>query len=404
MNVRYTISSLQNARNKHLIARRIARIPNITMTQALLCLEHLPAVIFHSVPYDEAKALEKDLKNLGCTSLVEPVFPQSSVPGQSQEKSEEKEETTSALKEEKWVPLQPSSFVYPPAKEKADISSQTISAIKQKPFFKSKKLSFSLGLIVFVLILMAGIHFFFGSSKISGPLDSEKMTQKEIQASIDKMESKLQKDSLNPEDMEKTADLYKKMALQLTAPAMQLQYLSRAIRLKSDDPQIRAMLAKTYVDTARHLFTGENAIRFYQMAISFNPYNEAAWDGLIEAYEKNGQTKEAESTRQKKERLLGGTSRKILTQIQNYGEVLIPPRTSDKNLTLGYATKSSNQDSMLKEAHELCMQLRKSQNEDSLTIFLFTPDGNEFSLISLLKLCPEKYEDWKKQIIVKKNN
>jgi tetratricopeptide (TPR) repeat protein len=399
MNVRFTISSLQTVRNKHLIARRIARIPDITMTQALLFLEHLPAVIFHSLNYNEAKELEKDLIKFGCTSRIEPLISPATAPAgnESEEKTEKKEEPV-AVKEIKFDPIPSPAFIYHPQKEKPE--SPSSSWRWKKSFFKMSKPIIFLLFCVLATAGAAGLFLFLQSRQNPGSADFKEQTQKEIQTAISEMEKKLQKDSLNPVALEKTADLYKKMAIRLGAPSGKLQYLTRALRLKSDDPQIRALLAKTYVDTARTVFRGEAEIRFYQMAISFNPYNEAAWDGLIGAYEKNGQAKEAEQTQAKKDKIFGENISRLLDEVKTFGEVIAPPETTANRLAFGYAAKISGKEALLKETHKICLQLKKKQNKDSITILVFTPEGNEFSVSSLLKSCPEKYDDWKAQIKV----
>jgi len=81
--------------------------------------------------------------------------------------------------------------------------------------------------------------------------------------------------------------------------------------------------SNAYVDSARTLGGDpESIIAFYKFAISFNPQNLAAWQGLLQAYRDLGRDADARSTEEQMRKLFGERVESIDLVVKPFGELI----------------------------------------------------------------------------------
>lgn len=130
------------------------------------------------------------------------------------------------------------------------------------------------------------------------------------------------------------------------------------IRPRSKVSKKQKQEAVAYVDSASDSHGRyDMMIRFYIIAISFNPYNVQAWYGLIAALEDAGRNEEARKARRRMEKLFGSEVFDVGKLVAPYGQ-LIDFSTHRKRCRVEYRAKSATRDGLEREAYRLARAFR----------------------------------------------
>ncbi|MGD9202337.1 MAG: hypothetical protein PVI26_12290, partial [Chitinispirillia bacterium] len=87
-----------------------------------------------------------------------------------------------------------------------------------------------------------------------------------------------------------------------------IKKIKNSISNNSRVEALKIKKSKTYLDSAKQMSNDiSKAIKFYKIALSFNRYNLAAWQGLLKAYQKANMWPEAQATKKQIEDIFGNS-------------------------------------------------------------------------------------------------
>lgn len=131
---------------------------------------------------------------------------------------------------------------------------------------------------------------------------------------------------------------------------------------KARDPgtpeQDRQELSGAYEERAEQETSVESRIHFYKFAVEFNAYNEAAWDGLIEALREAGRGDEAREAAQKKKELFKDANRRLSRVLNSAGALTDLPRIGASALTFTYRSRTTDPAALEEEMAGLAVKIR----------------------------------------------
>ncbi len=121
----------------------------------------------------------------------------------------------------------------------------------------------------------------------------------------------------------------------------------------------RKTMAENLVDSARSGTTDyDRMIKFYTMALSFNEYNLAAWYGLISAYRDAGKPAEAARAEAEMKDLFGEEIESVRHAVSPFGELLDVAGPVKGTLRLEYAARSRSRDRLVQDTYAIMRALR----------------------------------------------
>jgi len=133
--------------------------------------------------------------------------------------------------------------------------------------------------------------------------------------------------------------------------------------------------ANAYVDSARTLGSNpESIIAFYKLAISFNPQNLAAWQGLLQAYRDLGMDADARSTEEQMRKLFGERVESINLAVKPFGE-LIDTYINDGTYRVEYRSSKRSKDDITRDVFLLTRAVRTVCSCENISIYASTGTG-----------------------------
>ncbi|OGJ93430.1 MAG: hypothetical protein A2350_13065 [Candidatus Raymondbacteria bacterium RifOxyB12_full_50_8] len=144
------------------------------------------------------------------------------------------------------------------------------------------------------------------------------------------------------------------------APAThQLQQAEREARENPTDQKKQQHASRAYTEKAQEQQQIGDRIRFYQIAIAFNKFNETAWDGLIDAYAEKGEDAKANQTRREKMAIFGDTNAAIARIIASYGALQGTLKLTGSGLQFTYATDADGDSTVENEMKTMAGKIRE---------------------------------------------
>jgi hypothetical protein len=207
----------------------------------------------------------------------------------------------------------------------------------------------------------------------------------------------------NPEDSvltQKAVETYRAAAGRSQSASERIAYLSKAIRLKSEDPGVRRGLSRAYADTARKVYAPEMRIRFYLMATSFNRYNEEAWDQLVQVYEEAGEAEKAGQAKQKRDDLFSERNSRVEEIVSPYGDLAKAPYCRDDVFYVEYRSRESLQRKIEMQIFAIAGQLRELSGSAAASIKALWKGKEGVEVVSSLEETPDRFETWRKKVKV----
>jgi len=131
--------------------------------------------------------------------------------------------------------------------------------------------------------------------------------------------------------------------------------------------------ASSYVDSARTAGSNmDNVVSFYRIAISFNRYNLAAWQGLLQAYRDQGMTKEARETEEQMLALFGEKVTSVNDLVRPFGELIDTYMSGDGTYRVEYKSNKRNRNDILNEVFSMTRSVRSACACENISIFAST--------------------------------
>lgn len=378
MPIRFSIVSIAEASKKTLIARNLAQHTGMDMQKALLYLKNLPVVVFPCIEESDAEHLNQVLQKLGCETRMVPVPPP--------EKPEQSREV-----QKKETPPEPIEPAVPEKKQTVPVSASINKPIvhrtkEQKEGnrgpVKTRKIRKEWMIIIGAAVVLVLLYV------VQQIVPSVQLAQNRRTGARQKRTS-VSRGTSNPE----TDSILKSVASQKNLSG-RVRTLSQAVRSDPQNREARAMLSRAYSDSAGRLYDNEAMIRFYKMAISFNPKNEPAWNGLIRAYYAAGQPEKAKETEKKKSKQFARQYEKINRIINQYGTVKDAPRSEGELLVFGFSPFSKEKG--LETVYQLCGELQAGTRFKKARITVYRGGFAGKLIVSPLAHLPGSFSEWKK--------
>jgi len=147
-------------------------------------------------------------------------------------------------------------------------------------------------------------------------------------------------------------------------------------KLRSRVSSQSRLQSSTYVDSARTAGDNlDNVISFYRIAISFNRYNLAAWQGLLQAYRDTGMTREARETEEQMRAIFGDTVTSVSDLIKPFGEVVDTYKSEDGTYRVEYRSHKRSRAEILNEVFNMTRSVRSACGCANISIFASTGAG-----------------------------
>lgn len=158
------------------------------------------------------------------------------------------------------------------------------------------------------------------------------------------------------------------------------------IRPRSRVSKKQKLESTAYVDSASDSHGRYDImIRFYMIAISFNPYNIQAWYGLIAALEEAGRSEEAQKARRRMEQLFGREIFDVRKLVAPYG-TLIDFSSHGKRCRVEYRATPTTRDELERDAYQLARAFRAEDKCRELVLHAETGLGS--GMVTRIKLDP----------------
>ncbi|MBD3321450.1 MAG: hypothetical protein GF350_10195, partial [Chitinivibrionales bacterium] len=310
------ITGIKNPHASAVLARNLARDPNISLEKARSMLETLPVTYLSNVSQSEAEEALMRLHKLGVTARI--------IKSDAEPALGIEQNVTWNRQEQKKVP--PKQF---PQKKSGVVYGARASApvrfgvsAANKPKRKIHIAKFSGGIVV---LFVVGLLFYFYSRSSdtyrvskNGPLKME--TGKSSGENSRKKAGK------------KTDRPGKKNSHQTTAG--------------NNPSPAQKSRATAYTDSAKAGVDILTSIKFYKIAISFNKYNIDAWYGLINAYSEVGMVQERQAARSEMRELFGNNVFSLTGIIKRFGQPGEIFRAEDGLLRIQYLSREREEEAL----------------------------------------------------------
>jgi hypothetical protein len=163
--------------------------------------------------------------------------------------------------------------------------------------------------------------------------------------------------------------------LRLAAEAESLQPAEvRIEKLKSllgrnpSHPLLKRRLSSAYLDRVTGEYSADSRIRFYEIALSFNPMNAAAREGLARAYRDAGDTGNEKRVEAEGKRAAWEAGRALSRVINELPRVTGLPRIVGDTLFLHYRTRAETPAAREAEMRGIAARLREARNFEEIRI------------------------------------
>jgi hypothetical protein len=147
-------------------------------------------------------------------------------------------------------------------------------------------------------------------------------------------------------------------------------------RLRREITPTQKRQSSAYIDSARTCGANmEKCIAFYRAAISFNRFNLAAWQGLLQAYRDLQMTSEAIETKERMRALFGDEVMDVTSLIGTFGELIDAYKNDDGTYRVEYKTQRHSKDDILREVFNMTRAVRTACMCQNISIFAVTGAG-----------------------------
>jgi len=134
--------------------------------------------------------------------------------------------------------------------------------------------------------------------------------------------------------------------------------------------------ANAYVDSAKTLGRDpESIIAFYKFAISFNPQNLAAWQGLLQAYRDLEMDADARSTEEQMRKIFGERIESINLVVKPFGELIDTYVNDDGTYRVEYRSNKRSRNDIINDVFLLTRAVRTSCSCENISIYASTGTG-----------------------------
>jgi hypothetical protein len=134
--------------------------------------------------------------------------------------------------------------------------------------------------------------------------------------------------------------------------------------------------ANAYVDSARASGNSlESTIAFYRIAISFNRYNLAAWQGLLQAYRELGRTEDVRETEEQMRAIFGDRVTSVADLVKTFGTLQDAYMNDDGTYRVEYRTMRRGRNDITREVFNMTRAVRAACGCDNVTIYAVTGAG-----------------------------
>jgi hypothetical protein len=335
--------------NRKLIVKRLVSDLSIDFKKAEYLLDRLPLELRHDVNEEEVQNAILDYEKLGCrvTKLREnkgaekpPVHPEP-----------QKTEIPNIR-----APLGPA-----PAGRPLRFTLQSPKEIwLRRP--RRKTLVQITGLITFVLLLALA---FYAIKRKPPSLPTAPGAPFSGPAGTPAPDAQAQ--AMDPETEELVAQ-----ADSVASENEKLEMLQKAAKRAPKNEIVQQKMSSAYEAKAKAEFSDEGRIRFYQMAVQFNPYNEGAWDGLIQAYEGSGMQDKARETAREKAARFQEAHIKLNKFFNSFGTLEGIPRITGGELFLAYRSGQADEAGLQTEMKRMAVKIRGIRNFRRIVITAIT--------------------------------
>jgi tetratricopeptide (TPR) repeat protein len=142
-------------------------------------------------------------------------------------------------------------------------------------------------------------------------------------------------------------------------------------------PPANKKQAESYCDSAALLARDiEKAIRFYSLAVSFNPYNLNAWQGLVLAYRAAYRSQEADETEARMKRLFGKNLFSIRNIVKPYGRLVEYSIDEKGTCRIAYTSSTLVRADLELETFRLLRALAVEKNFPTVVLYAATQKGS----------------------------
>ena len=135
--------------------------------------------------------------------------------------------------------------------------------------------------------------------------------------------------------------------------------------------------ANAFLDSARAQGNNnlETVVAFYKAAISFNPQNLAAWQGLVQAYRDLGKESEAREAEEQMRKIFGGSVDDIASLVKPYGELLDTYKSGGGTYRVEYRSNKRSKKEIMNDVYLLTRAVRGICSCQDISIFASTGAG-----------------------------
>ncbi|MBD3422424.1 MAG: hypothetical protein GF398_20105 [Chitinivibrionales bacterium] len=127
--------------------------------------------------------------------------------------------------------------------------------------------------------------------------------------------------------------------------------------------------AQSYVDSAHRAISPISALKFYQIAISFNRNNIDAWYGLLNAYREAGRLDDAGQTRMEMKQHFGAKVFSVADIVRRFGTLADFSHDESGTARLEYRSTKAKPDHLLEETYKLTKALKPVCDCQSLSLY-----------------------------------
>lgn len=159
-------------------------------------------------------------------------------------------------------------------------------------------------------------------------------------------------------------------------PERKISLLNQALKGHPNDKNVMRRLSGAYTDRAGADPLPTNRVKFYQVALSFNPRNRAAWDGLVSGLEEAGrpdEARKAENDREDKLKDEQGNLSRLFSSMAGLEEI---PEISGNTITLSIRTDNTDPVVADYEGKLLAEEIRDARPFEKVVVKIKTPSEN----------------------------
>ena len=354
--MRYTLRLIQitEPHNKKLIVKRLVSDMGVDFNKADSLVERLPLDVMHGIKEEDIQKTILDYERLGC---------------RMSKISEKEERREPLLKSEppRSIPITSDKRVTLTAKTSpGPIKFSVHTPEKPSKGRSNKKLAAQYTILaVIVVLIIVAIYY-------SSKLKVNKVGQfSGNHGLISSGKGALTEMSPQDEEAEKQAETSDSALSTDEKEAI----LRKALDKAPENEIVKQKMSSVYEEKASHELTPEGCIRFYQMAIGLNPYNESAWDGLIQAYQDYNMNDKAIEAGKEKEIRFREAHLKLNKLLNSFGTLEGIPKISGNMIYLAYRFPNSDDAGIEREMRRMASRIRGLKKFESITIKVIMDRG-----------------------------